>query len=155
MRIIRAIVVSSITIPALIFVVFLGIGVVFLVASLFQSGEYNKGWLGMVYAGSVYGYFAVLLSSVPTIALGLPASFLAKKYNLLKQQVILLGAFLLGAFFLAIAGSFIFKSYSIQVFAWLFIVGGIGGLINGAVFIRQIKPNNGLQGTSALSRRRP
>ena len=155
MRIIRAMVVSSLTIPAMIFVVFLGIGIVFLVVTFFQSGEYNKGWLGIVYAGSAYGYFAVLLSSVPTIALGLPASFLAKKYNLLNQQIILPGAFLLGAFFLAIAGSFIFKPYSIQVFAWLFIVGGMGGLINGVVFIRQIKPINGLQGTSALSRRRP
>ena len=149
MRMIRAIVISSLTIPALIFVIFLGIGLVFLATTLFQSGEYNKGWFGMVYAGSAYGYFAVLLSSIPTIVLGLPASLLAKKYNLLNRQVILLGAFVLGALFLAVAGAFIFKSYSIQAFVWLFVVGGVGGLINGTVFIRQMKPNNSSNLTGA------
>jgi hypothetical protein len=112
-----------------------------MVVTLLKSGEYNKGWLGMVYAGSVYGYFAILLSSIPTIVFGLPVSLLVKQYNLFNRQAILLGAFILGALFLAVAGAFIFKSYSIQVFAWLFVAGGVGGLINGAVFILQMKPN--------------
>ena len=149
MRIIRAIIIAAMTIPAFIFVLFFGVGLMIMVITLFQSGEYNKGWFGMVYAGSAYGYFAVLLSSIPTIAFGLPASFLAKKCNVLNRQVILLGAFLLGAIFLAVAGAFIFKSYSIQVFLWLFAVGGIGGLINGAVFIKQMKPNNSSNLTGA------
>ena len=142
MSIIRAIVISSLIIPALIFVIFLGVGIVFLVATLIQSGEYNKGWFGIVYAGTAYGYVAVLLSSIPTVVLGLPACLLARKYNYMSRKVILLGAFLLGALFLAVAGAFFFKSYSIQAFAWLFATGGIGGLINGAVFVRQMKPGD-------------
>jgi len=126
----------------LVFLIFLGVGLVFMVATLIQDSEYNRGWLGLVYAGAVYSYFALLVSSIPTIALGWPASLIADRFSHLSKQVILPGSALLGGIFLGAAGALFFKSNDFQIIVWLFLAGAIGGLINGAVFLKYLKPNN-------------
>ena len=142
MRILKAIVISSLSIPVLVFGIFAGVGLVFLVAMFIQEGGYNKGWLGMVYAGAIYSYFALLVSSIPTIALGWPASLIANRFHHLRKQVVFPGAALLGGVFLSVAGALFFKSTDVQIIFWLFLAGAIGGLINGAVFWAYLKPNN-------------
>lgn len=141
MRIFKAIVISSLSIPVLVFVIFFGVGVVFMIATLIKDGEYNSGWLGMVYAGAIYGYFALLVSSVPTIAFGWPASLIANRRGHLNTKVVLPGSVLLGGVFLVVAGAIFFKSVDIQIILWLFLAGAVGGLINGAIFLRNLKPN--------------
>lgn len=147
MRIIRALVISSLSIPVLVFVILSGVGFVFMVAMLIKDGEYNKGWLGMVYGGAVYSYFALFVSSIPTMALGWPASIIANRFDCLTKKVVLPGSALLGGLFLAIAGALFLKSSEIQIVLWLFLAGTIGGLINGSVFMRYLKPNKPLEGT--------
>ena len=107
-----------------------------------QDGEYNKGWLGMVYAGATYSYMAVLISSIPTIVLGWPASLMADKYGCLRKQIILLGAALLGGVFLVASGALFFKATDFLIILWLFVAGALGGLLNGGVFLRYLKPHN-------------
>lgn len=152
MRIFKAIIISSLSIPVLIFVIFSGVGLVFMVAMLIQEGEYNKGWLGMVYAGAIYGYFALLVSSIPTIALGWPVSIIANRFNYLRKQVVLPGSALVGGVFLGVAGALFFKSVNVQVILWLFLVGAVGGFINGAIFLRNMKPNNQIKPTLNIPR---
>ena len=115
-----------------------------MVAMLIKDAEYNKGWLGMVYAGAVYSYFAFLISSIPTMALGWPASIIANRFGCLKKKVVLPGSALLGGMFLGVAGALFFKSSDVQIILWLSLAGAIGGLINGAVFLRFLKPNHWL-----------
>ena len=111
-------------------------------AMFIHDGEYNKGWLGMVYAGAGYSYFALLVASIPTMALGWPASIIADRFGCLNKMVVLPVSALLGGLFLGVAGALLFKSSDVQSFLWLFLAGAIGGLINGAVFLRYLKPNN-------------
>ena len=134
MRIFKALTISSLSIPVLVFVIFSGVGLVFMVVMLIKDGEYNKGWLGMVYAGAVYSCFALLVSSIPTMVLGWPASIMANRFGCLSRKVVLPGSALLGGMFLGVAGALFFKSSDVQVALWLFLAGAIGGLINGAVF---------------------
>ena len=134
MRIFKALTISSLSIPVLVFVIFSGVGLVFMVVMLIKDGEYNKGWLGMVYAGAVYSCFALLVSSIPTMVLGWPASIMANRSGCLSRKVVLPGSALLGGMFLGVAGALFFKSSDVQVALWLFLAGAIGGLINGAVF---------------------
>lgn len=140
MRILKAILISSLSIPVLIFVIFAGVGLVFLVAMLFQEDGYNRGWLGMVYAGAMYSYFALLVSSIPTFAFGWPACLIANRFGHLNKQVVLPGSALLGGMFLGAAGALFFKSEDVQIILWLFLAGAIGGFINGAVFLRYLEP---------------
>lgn len=144
MRIFKALVFSSLSIPVLVFVIFSGVGLVFMGATLIHDGEYNKGWLGMVYGGAVYSYMTSVVSSIPTLALGWPASIIANRFGCLNKKVVLPGAALLGGMFLSVAGALFFKSSDAQIVMWLFLAGAIGGLINGAVFLRYLKPNNSL-----------
>lgn len=141
MRIFKALLISSLSIPVLVFVVLSGVGLVFMVVMLIKDAEYTKGWLGMVYAGAVYSYFALLISSIPTMALGWPSSIIANRFGCLNKKVVLPGSALLGGMFLGIAGALFFKSSDVQIVLWLFLAGAIGGLINGAVFLRYLKPN--------------
>lgn len=142
MRIFKALVISSLSIPVLVFVIFSGVGLVFMGAMFIHDGEYNKGWLGMVFAGVGYSYFALLVSSIPTMALGWPASIIANRFGCLNKMVVLPVSALLGGTFLGVAGALFFKSSDVQIALWLFLAGAIGGLINGAVFLRYLKPNN-------------
>jgi hypothetical protein len=142
MRIFKALVISSLSIPLLVFVILSGVGLVFMVVMLVKEGEYDKGWFGMVYAGAVYSYFALLLSSIPTMVLGWPASVIADRYGYLSKKVVLFGSALLGGVFLGVVGSAMFKTVDTQVVLWLFLVGTIGGLFNGVVFLRYLKPND-------------
>ena len=145
MRIFKALIISSLSIPVLVFVIFSGVGLVFMVAMFIHDGEYNKGWLGMVYAGAVYSYFALLVSSIPTMALGWPASIIAKRFGCLNKMVVLPVSALLGGTFLGVAGALFFKFSDVQIILWLFLAGAIGGLINGAVFLRYLKPNTAFE----------
>ena len=138
---IKQILISAITIPVLILVIFIGVGFVFLISEFINAGEYNEGWLGLVYAGAVYSYFAVLISTIPTVVVGLPASLAAKKYGFLKRGYIISGASILGGIFMAIASTLLFKAVTLVSIIWFAIAGSIGGLINGYVFWRQMKPN--------------
>lgn len=145
MKIFKAIIISSLTIPVLIALTFTGIALVFLISMLIQDNEHNKGWLGMIYGGFVYSYFALLLSSIPTIVFGWPASVIANKYGYLNKQIVLPGSIMLGGLFLCGVGALFFKSIDLQVIVWLFITGAVGGFINGAVFLRYMKTNKSLQ----------
>lgn len=109
---------------------------------LIKQGEYNKGWLGVVYAGAVYSYFALVLSSIPAMVLGWPAGVIADRYGYLNKKVVLPGSALLGGVFLGVVGAVLFKTIDAQVVLWLFLAGTIGGLINGIVFLRYLKPDN-------------
>jgi len=141
MRIFKALLISSLSIPVLILVIFFGVGLVFMVAMFIHDGEYNKGWLGMVYGGAGFSYFALLVSSIPTLALGWPASIIANRFGYLNKKVVLPGAALLGGVFLGVAGALLSGSSNVQSVLWLFLAGAVGGLINGAVFLRYLKPN--------------
>ena len=141
MRILKAILIASLSMPALIFLIFFVTGIVFLVADVIDKGEYSNGWLGLVYAGSVYAYFAMLLSTIPTIVLGLPMSLIAKKYGVLNQKVIFIGAAVAGGVFLAISTILYFEAADIELFLWALLVGSAGGLLNGYVFHKNSKPN--------------
>jgi hypothetical protein len=152
MKIIKAILIASLSVPALVFATFLLAGISFLVLELFEKGEYSNGWLGIVYAGSMYAYFAIPLSTVPTIVLGTPISLIAKKYGLLTKKVILVGAAITGGIFLVIAAIAFFDTINMELIGWTFIAGGIGGLINGYVFQKAKKPNNRLQYDAATPR---
>jgi ABC-type Mn2+/Zn2+ transport system permease subunit len=72
---------------------------------------------------------------------GLPAS-LPIGLAILSKQVVLSGSALLGGIFLGAAGALFFKSADVQIILWLFLAGAIGGFINGAVFLRYLKPND-------------
>ena len=138
---IRSIIKASLTIPILILTIFSGAGIVFLVLKLLDGSEYNNDWFGIVYAGLIYAYFAVLISSIPTLVFGYPMSLLAKKHNMLNTKVILLGATTLGALFLSFAGTIFFNTFNQELFWWLAFIGALGGLLNGYVFLSRLKPN--------------
>ena len=152
MKIVKAILIASISVPALVFAIFLLAGVGSLISELIDKGEYTNGWIGIVYAGSMYAYFAVPISTVPTIVLGLPISLLAEKYGFLTKRVVLTGAAITGGLFLVAAAIAFFKTINIELIVWSFIAGGIGGLINGYVFQKAKKPNNRLQFDAATPR---
>ena len=152
MRIIKAILVASISVPALVFSIFLLAGVAFLVSELIDKGEYTNGWLGIVYAGSMYAYFSVPLSTAPTIVLGLPISLLVEKYGFLTKRVVLTGATITGGLFLVAAAIVFFETVNLELMVWSFIAGGVGGLINSYVFQKAKKPNNRLQFDAATPR---
>ena len=140
MKILRAIVISSISIPVLVFFVFLAAGLVLLVSELVGSGKYSNGWLGIVYAGAVYTYLAALISTIPTIVLGLPTSLIASKYGILNSKVILVGAAIIGGIYLGVSSLLFFKAFNLQIFLWSVLAGGCGGVLNGYVFLRAVKP---------------
>ena len=141
MSIFKAITISALAIPLMVFTIFVITSLVFLVSELITSGKYSNGWVGIVYAGATYGYFAVLLSSVPTIVLGLPASRIGKKYDVLNRGCVIGGAALLGGLFLGVASTMLFKATTIESFLWFALAGGLGGLVNGFVFWNYVKPN--------------
>ena len=141
MRIFRAIIVSSLSIPALVFFVFLVTGIIIQLVELVNTGDLNRSWLGMTYAGAVYAYISLLISTLPTIALGYPISLCAEKYGYLRGRVVLIGAAIIGGFFLGIASSVTIEAMDAQLFIWDFIVGAFGGLFNGYIFMKQMKPN--------------
>ena len=116
-------------------------GFIALIITLLGGYGYNNGWLGMVYAGLIYSYYAVLLSSIPTLLLGLPISLLVKKYNVLEDRTILLGAAILGALFLSFTGMFFFDLFDKELFFFLIFIGALGGLLNGYIFKINLKPN--------------
>jgi hypothetical protein len=153
MSLLKAIFIASLSIPALVFLVFFGAGIVILVAEVIDSGAYDKGWLGIIFAGSAYAYFALLLSTVPTIILGLPMGLMAKKYGILNKKVIYMGAVVAGGLFLAVSDILFFKAVNIELILWSFVVGGIGGLVNGYVFSEAYEPNNRMQSDAAEPRR--
>ena len=115
-----------------------------MLSGVVMDGEYSDRWLGFVNAGAAYGYIALLASSVPTLVLGWPVSLFAHRHHLLKQNIVLLGAMLLGSLYLGATGSVIFKSFNLQALLLFIAAGGIGGLINGAIFFKMIKPNTSL-----------
>ena len=119
-------------------------GVVILALELLNGKPYNNGWFGMVYAGLTYSYFAVLLSSIPTIVFGLPAILIAKKYNILNIKIILIGATVLGALFLSLGGM-IYSNFDKDFFVWSMLVGALGGLLNGYVFYSRLEPNKAIK----------
>jgi hypothetical protein len=55
------------------------------------------------------------------------------------------GATITGGLFLIAAAIVFFETINIELIVWSFIAGGIGGLINGYVFLKAKKPNNRLQ----------
>ncbi len=141
MRVLRAIAVSSLAIPALVFLVFLGAGLVVLGLELASSGKYSNGWIGIIYAGGVYACFAALLSTIPTIVIGIPASLMARKYGLLNNKTVLIGAGILGGMFLGVSAILFFETGdNVKVFLSGVAAGGIGGLLNGYVFLKYMKP---------------
>jgi len=142
MRIFRALVISALSIPFLVFVIFAGVAFVFMIAILVKKGEYDEGWLGIVLAGAVYGYFALLLSSIPTMVFGWPASVIAERHGYLNKKVILSGSTVLGGVFLGIVGVLLFKSLDAQLVLWMVLAGTLGGFVNRVVFLRYLKPNN-------------
>ena len=139
-KILRAIVISSLSIPALVFFVFLAAGLVFLVSELVGSGKYSNGWLGIVYAGAVYTYLAALVSTIPTIVLGLPTSLIASKYGILNSRVILVGAVIIGGIYLGVSSLLFFKAFNLEIFLWSVLAGGCGGMFNGYILLRVVNP---------------
>jgi hypothetical protein len=138
----KAILISSLAIPIIVLTLFVITGLIFFMSELISNGKYSNSWLGLLYAGAVYSYFSVLISSIPTVALGLPASLIAKKYGYLKKSYIITGATLLGGFFLGVASALLFKIVTVQSLFWFVLAGSIGGLINGFVFLKNMKHNN-------------
>lgn len=121
--------------------VFFGLSLTFLITNLITDLEYKNNWLGVVYAGLIYSYFAALISSIPTILLGWPASLIAQKKNALNAKTIMPGAAILGSLYLSIFGSLLFKSLEVGVLFWLACIGFGGGLFNGYIFLKSLKPN--------------
>lgn len=109
----RSLIIAAVSIPLLIFVVFLGVAIAFLITELINERKYNNGWLGIIYGGSSFSFFALLLSTIPTITLGWPACLIAKKYNMLNRKTILIGSALIGALFLPIFGYTYFSSFNV------------------------------------------
>ena len=144
---IKAILISAFTIPIIVFALFAITGLVFLVEDLITSGKYSSGWLGLLYAGAGYSYLSLLISSIPTIALGLPASLIAKKYGYLTKSVVITGACILGGLFLSSALALFSTAVSVQSILWFVLAGSIGGLVNGLVFWKYLKPNNQIKPT--------
>lgn len=153
MRIFKALLISSLSIPVLILVIFFGVGLVFMVAMFIHDGEYNKGWLGMVYGGASLSYLALLVSSIPTMVLGWPASSIANRYGYLNKEVVLPGSALLGGVFLSVAGALFVTTSDVQFVLWLILAGALGGFINGLVFLRFLKPNHWLVPTPGTAHR--
>lgn len=135
----KAIVIASFSVPILVFTLFVVTGFIFLASDL-SSEKYSNGWAGLVYAGATYGYFSVLISTIPTIVLGFPAALIASKYGWLKKRYILAGAVSLGGLFLGAASTVLFKEMTMQSVFWFLLAGSVGGLINGYVFWKLIKP---------------
>ncbi len=148
----RAILISSVAIPVIVITLFTITGLIFLVVELISGGGYSNGWLGLLYAGVVYGYFAVLISSIPTIVLGWPTCLVAKKYGYLKRGYAIFGAAVLGGLFLGLASTLLFKTVTPQSLFWFALAGGVGGLINGYVFWKNMKPNNQIKPALHLPR---
>lgn len=153
MRILRAILIASLSIPVLLFLVFFAASLVILIKEVVESGDYGRGWLGGVFGGLVYAYFALLLSTVPTIVFGLPLSLLANRYGLLKPKIIYTGAMIAGGLFLTAAAMLSFGQISIDLLLWSFGVGSIGGLFNGYVFQKVRK--HGISADSVAPTRTP
>ncbi len=139
MKIFKAIAMSSLFIPLLVFVLYVTGGFILLVSELISYGKYDNGWIGFIYAGAMYSYFSALVSSVPTFILGLPSYLIAKKYNVLSKKLILVGAIALGGLYLSIASTVFFNVETLQGFLWLALAGSLGGLVNGLVFLKYIK----------------
>jgi len=152
MSVFKAILIASLSMPALVFIIFFTTGVVFMVSEAINSGEYNNGWLVIVFAGSIYAYLSLLLSTAPTIVLGLLISSLANKYGILNHKVIFAGAPVLGGLFLATAAILFFRTVDIELVMWSFIAGCVGGLFNAYVFQKVKRPNIGLQIDAAARR---
>ena len=140
MRIIRAIVIASFSVPVLVFILVLGVSLGFLGTEFFGDGEHSSGWPGIVYAGAMYAYIAILISTIPTIVLGLPMCLVAQKYGFLTNKVVLIGAVIAGGLYLGIAAALFFETVSVQLFLWIMFAGGVGGVLNGYVFLRFSKP---------------
>lgn len=136
---IRSIIIASLSIPILILIIFVGIGIAILVYGLFAGSGFSNGWFGMFYAGFIYSYLTVLMSSIPTLILGTPAVFLAKKYNALNTATILIGATTLGALCLPLSWSIYSKSFDSNIVWWAMFAGALGGLFNGYVFLSRLK----------------
>src|SRR4030066_1033987 len=139
MKVFKPVLIAALAIPGVILSLFVTIGVAFLTIELFRTGGYSSGWVGLLYAGMAYAYIAALVSTFPTIVLGLPASLIARKYGFLTKKVIPVVASLLGALFLGIAGAVFFKKVDLEAFLWFTLIGGIGGFINGYVFLKTSK----------------
>ena len=135
----KNIVIASLSIPLLILAIFSGVGLVMLASDLIRGSEYNHGWFGIIYAGLIYSYFSLLVSSIPVIVVGLPISLIAKKYNRLNGRIILAGAGMLGALFLSISSVIFFNSFNEELICWAILIGALGGLLNGYVFFRCLK----------------
>jgi hypothetical protein len=144
---IKAILISALTIPIIVFTLFAITGVVVLLSDLITSGKYSSSWLGLIYAGAGYSYLSLLISSIPTIVLGLPASLIAKKYGYLTKSVVITGAYILGCIFLSSALALFSTTASVQSILWFAFAGSIGGLVNGLVFWKYLKPNNRINPT--------
>jgi len=142
---IRSIIIASLSIPILVFIIFFGVGISFLIYGLFDGSGFSNDWFAMLYAGLIYSYLTVLMSSIPTLILGTPAAFLAKKYNALNTAAILIGATILGASFLPLGLSIYAKSFDTDIFWWAMPAGALGGLFNGYVFLSRLKPNKSLK----------
>lgn len=145
MKVLKAIIIASLSIPALVFIFFLVGGLAILVSELIQSGNYSNGWLGIVAAGAMYSYFAALLSTIPTVVFGLPISLVALRYGVLNDKVILVGAAVIGGIFLGIAALLFLKASDFQLLLWAFFAGVCGGLMNGYIFLRSMKPNTAFE----------
>ena len=130
-------------------------GIIILFSGLVNGAGYGKGWLGMVYAGLTYSYFAVLISSIPTLILGIPAGLLAKKHNALNPTVILIGATVLGSLFLSLGAALYSSPFDVDLFWWAMIIGALGGLFNGYVFLTRFKPNKSLKNGTREELRAP
>lgn len=134
----KSLIIAALSIPILIFIVFFGVAIVLLITELVNGRGYNNGWLGIVYGGSSFSFFALVLSTIPTIVLGIPAALLADKYNRLNRKTILIGATSLGSLFLLVFGKFYFNTFDIELLTWLVVIGALGGLFNGYVFLARL-----------------
>lgn len=140
--ILKAIVMASLSIPVMIYLLFIVIGIVFFVTQLIHTGELSSNSLGMLFAGNGYAFIALIISSVPTFVLGYPISLYAHKKGFLSKKVILIGSPVIGGLYLSIASIIYITNPSLESLLWIMLIGCGGGLFNGYIFMRCLKPNN-------------
>ena len=138
MKIGKAIVISSLVIPVLVFCVIFIFGLFYVGTELINDPSKINGIFN---AALAHAYIATYLSTLPVLILGYPISLYADKRGYLNKKVILIGSTILGG----VVVSFIFSGFAVTTnilyFLQVFALGALGGLFVGYVFFLILKPN--------------
>ena len=136
MKIYRAIFISASFFPVLSFSLFVFLSIAFVAIKFLQTGQYNSGWIGIVHIGTVYSFIAFLLSSIPTVIMGLPVALFFHKFKRINMTGSLITSFILAALFMTAVTILFFSQVDIEIRLFMILTGGTAALANGAVFFK-------------------